>query len=176
MSRLGLALVVTLGPALGLTACTPADRHEDLRPPPDFVPPPIRPLRVVAPQGLLGFGPGFFGPEWEGAGPDMRRWRWMGAHGEVRFENDHRPHTLRLAGWVPLELLGAPPTVTLRLGDHTLDKFVADERSLRKEYAIDPAWLGGQGFVVLVIETSTTARAPNDSRDLGLAIEHVGWR
>lgn len=167
-----LAAVAALA-LVGGAACTSRGGHEDLLPPPDFVPPAIRPLRVSTGHGQLGFGNGFFAQEWDSEG---HTWRWTGARGEIRFENDGKSHRLRLTGWVPLELLSAPPTVRLTMGDHLVDSFVATERTLRKEYSLGPGDLGTAPVAVLVIETSTTARAPNDLRDLGVAIEQVGWQ
>jgi hypothetical protein len=100
----------------------------------------------------------------------------MGARGEIRLQNDRRPRRLRIVGGVPLELLKEPPTIRIRLEDHLLDTFVARDRTLKKEYAVGADLLGSAPSVRLIIETSATARAPGDDRDLGVSIEQVGWQ
>jgi hypothetical protein len=148
-------------------------RHQDLKPPPGFVPPPLRPLHNGPRDGGLGFGRGFFAVEW---GADGKTWHWMGARGEIRLPNDQRPHTLRISGWFPLEFLGAPPAIRILLEDQVLDSFSARDRALKREYLVRQEQLGAGPAVRLVLETSATARAPGDPRALGIAIEEVGWQ
>jgi hypothetical protein len=163
---------VALGMALTAVSCTDP-RGTDLQPPADFVPPPRLPLKKAPLHSRLVFGQGFFPMEW---GTDGKTWHWMGAHGEIRLENDSRPRTLRIIGWLPLEFLKDPPTIRIALEDHLLGTFVARDRTLRKEYSIEPDILGAAPSARLIIETSATARAPGDTRDLGVSIEQVGWQ
>jgi hypothetical protein len=157
---------------LSAVSCT-GSQGVDLQPPPDFVPPPLLPLKKAPLHGRLVFGKGFFPMEW---GMDAKTWHWMGASGEIRLQNDSRPRKLRIVGWLPLEFLKEPPTVRIALEDHLLDTFAARDRTLRKEYAIGLDLLGSAPSARLIIETSATARAPGDTRDLGVSIEQVGWQ
>lgn len=163
---------IVLGMALIAVSC--ADPQDaDLQPPPGFVPPPLRPLKKGPLHDRLVFGQGFSPMEW---GTDARTWHWMGAHGEIRLQNNARLRKLRIVGWFPLEFLKEPPTIRISLGDHLLDTFVARDRTLRKEYSVGADLLGSAPSTRLIIETSATARAPGDTRDLGVSIEQVGWQ
>jgi hypothetical protein len=153
-------------------SCT-GPQEADLQPPPDFVPPPLIPLKKAPLHSRLVFGQGFSPMEW---GIDGKTWHWMGAHGEIRLQNDSRPRTLRIVGWLPLEFLKDPPTIRIALEGHPLDTFVAHDRTLKREYSIGPDLLGSAPSARLIVDTSATARAPGDTRDLGVAIEQVGWQ
>jgi hypothetical protein len=167
-----LARAVALEMALTAVSCT-GPQETDLQPPPDFVPPPLLPPKKAPLHSRLVFGQGFFPMEWA---TDGKTWHWMGAHGEIRLENDARPRTLRIVGWLPLEFLEDPPAIRIALEGHLLDTFVARDRTLRKEYSVGPDVLGSAPSARLIIETSATARAPGDTRDLGVSIEQVGWQ
>lgn len=106
---------------------------------------------------------------------DGKTWRWMAGRGEVRLPNRQVAQRLRVRGWLPLEFLAGPPTIQLTLQNRVLDRFVARDRQLNREYLVQPEQLGSGPFVVLLIETSATARAPGDTRDLGIAIEGIKW-
>ena len=156
------------------TACGGAGGDVDLKPPPGFVPPPVRPLQRVPVHGRLGFGRGFWPLE---LGADGKTWRWMAGRGEIRLRNDHRQRQrrLRILGWVPLEFLKGAPTIRITLESHLLDTFVASARTLNRGYLIKPELFGDASSALLVIETSATVRAPGDTRDLGVSIEGVQW-
>ena len=167
---IGLAIVLPI--AVGASSCS-GPQDADLKPPTDFVPPPLRPLKKGPLHERVVFGPGFSPMEW---GTDARTWHWMGARGEIRLQNDSRPRRLRILGWLPLEFLAEPPTIRVAIEDHLLDTFVARDRTLRKEYAVGADLMRAAPSVRLIIETSATARVPGDTRDLGVSIEQVGWR
>ena len=147
--------------------CAAAGRAEDeLEPPPGFVAPVVRPLKAGPIYGRVGLGRGF----WPMELADGKTWRWMAGRGEVRLPNRQVAQRLRVRGWLPLEFLAGPPTIQLTLQTRVLDRFVARDRQLNREYLVQPEQLGSGPFVVLLIETSATARAPGDTRDLGIAI------
>lgn len=104
-----------------------------------------------------------------------KTWRWMADRGEVRLPNRHVRQRLRIFGWVPLELLAGPPTIQITLQDHQLDRFVASERNLNRQFFVKREQLGDRPFAVLLIETSATAHAPGDTRRLGISIEGIEW-
>jgi hypothetical protein len=161
-----------VSPLLLPVGCDSHDR-QDLKPPPGFAPPPLRPLHNGPRGGGLGFSQGFFPVEW---GSDGKTWHWMGARGEIRLPNNGRPHTLRIAGWFPLEFLAAPPTIRIMIEGALLDTFVARERTLKRTYPIGEAQLGSGPATRVVLETSATANVPGDPRALGISIEEVGWQ
>jgi hypothetical protein len=168
-----LALLGLLaGGCAKITARSPWD-EEDLQPPPGFLPPPVRALAPIPFHERLDFVRGFWPLEF---GPDGKTWRWMGAHGEIQLQNDHRPQRLRLLGWLPLEYLTGPPTIRVSLGKHLVDTFIGSAHGLDREYLVEPGWLGDGPTVTLAIDTSATTRAPGDARELGVSIESVTWR
>jgi hypothetical protein len=169
------ALVLALGAAAATAAgCVGRADGGDLQPPPDFVPPPVRPLqRGSLRADRLGFGIGFFPLE---VGGDGSTWRWMGAHGEIRLDNDARPHRLRLRGWLPLEFLdGRAPFIRVAIGGKPIDSFEGKDRALDRVIRVSPEQLGAAPTVLLTIETSLTARVAGDPRDLGIAVQGVDW-
>jgi hypothetical protein len=145
---------------------------QDLKPPADFVAPPVRSLRASDASRNIGFDRGFYPIE---VGGDGRRWRWMGGRGEVRLANDGGDRRLRISGWVPLEFMSEPPTIRIELEGHLVETFVASKREFTWDWVIGRETIGASPSVVLRIETSRTARAPGDPRDLGLSIQRLDW-
>jgi len=149
-----------------------AGADEDMKPPADFSPPPIRPLlRNPSGEGRLGFGEGFY-PLEVGEG---QTWRWMGNRGEVRLRNYRDTRKLRIVGWIPTEFMTEAPRIQIGLGDRSLDSFIETKRHFLWEYVVGPEFVGPGPTVMLVLETSKTVRAPGDPRDLGISIERVDW-
>ena len=168
-----LALIGLLAGGCARTPISSTWDDEDLQPPPGFVPPPVRALAPIPLHERLGFVRGFWPLEF---GPAGKTWHWMGSHGEIQLQNNHRQQRLRLLGWLPLEFLTTPPTVRITLGDHVVDTFVGSAYVLDREYLVEPGWLGDGPTVTLAIDTSATIRAPGDTRELGVSIESVTWR
>jgi hypothetical protein len=155
-------------------ACT-GRRGADLKPPAGFAaPPPGGPKMVPLRAHRIEFREGFFPPEQDGSG---KIWRWMGRRGVIELPRaPDRAMTLRLAGWVPLELFPASARVRLTLDQRELDSFVPTSRDVDRTYTILQGPTRGAARPVLVLEVSQTGRAPNDARDLGLAISSVDWQ
>jgi hypothetical protein len=167
MKRLMLAGAVGL-----MTVSCARSEDEDLKPPPDFVPPPVRPLQSnPVGAGRLGFGEGFYPAEF-GEGTT---WRWMGRRGELRLRNNGEPRKLQIAGWLPLEYMKGPPKIRLTLDSKVVADFVGSEHDFVWEYTLRPELLGSSSTVLLAIETSKTVNAPGDTRDLGVSIKRVVW-
>jgi hypothetical protein len=165
------SLLLCVSGALSFS-CAASGNDEDLKPPPDFVPPPVVSLRTnPAGPERLGFREGFYPPE-VGEG---RTWRWMGSRGEVRLSNDGSVRRLRIVGWIPTELMKDFPAVRISMGGRTIGSFVESKREFEGSFVVVPDILGTAPSVTLVIETSQTVRAPGDPRDLGISIERVDW-
>jgi hypothetical protein len=168
------ALVASLlACAIAAASCLDSKDDADLLPPPGYAPPPVRPLQVNPPgAGRLGFGRGFWPLE---VGSKGETWRWMGGRGEVRLRNPRARRKLRIVGHIPREFMNEAPTLRISIGVRVLDAFLQTDRPLDKEYWVEPALMGSEPSVLVVIETSRTARAPRDSRDLGASIERLAW-
>lgn len=165
-------IFLTLGAALTLASCSGGD-DTDLRPPPGYAPPPFHPLSGPVPRGtLVRYGEGFYGLE---AGSAGATWRWMSKRGTVHLPNDHHDRRLHLEGWVPLALLNETPTLRITLEGVELDRFVAAGGTFTRDYTISRARLGDAPAVRLTIETSTTAHAPGDIRELGVSLTALNW-
>jgi hypothetical protein len=169
----GVGLVLLAASLAAAGACARSRGDADPAPPPELVPPTAASLEKGPPRApRLGFGEGFTPLE---VGPNARTWRWMGAHGAIRVFNDGSSRRLRLRGWVPLELLAGPPTIRIGVDGHLLATFVAADRNLDKEITVDAKILGPAAAVVVTIDTSATAHAAGDPRELGIAVERVDW-
>lgn len=101
-------------------------------------------------------------------------WRWMGRTSLLRLHTHKVPMTLSLTGWVPLELVRAPPILTLRWRGRRVDAFVAPAGRFTRDVAITPAMQEGTTYADFAIETTTAAREA-DVRDLGFAVAEVRW-
>jgi hypothetical protein len=154
-------------------ACS--DRPSDLQPPVGFSPPPpAAPGKIPLRVHRIFYHEGFFGLEREAA--TGKTWRWMGRRGVIQLPVAGAAMTLRIAGWVPLELLPPAPQVRLTLNQHALDSFVPSMRDFDKEYLIGQGLIGSAARPTLIIEVSGAGRAVGDPRELGLAISSLDWQ
>jgi hypothetical protein len=99
----------------------------------------------------------------EGSG--NARWRWMGGRGVIGLPPGSH---LRLSLYVPLDALGAPPNVVVRLDGAA----IAQVRATTSNIEIEKDVAGGKE---LVIETDRTVQPPNDTRVLGLRLNDLEW-
>ena len=129
-----------------------------------YVPAPVQPalLRAVPPR----FGPGFYAPEGS--------WRWMGKRGEIVLSRLPGEGRIRLRGWAPTELLKSSPTLHVTFGGQVLDDFVVPAGHFEREWRI-PLSMQAAPSTLLVLETSATAFAPGDVRELGFSVESLEW-
>jgi hypothetical protein len=84
---------------------------------------------------------------------------------------------LALSLYVPLDVLGAQPNVTIRLNGVILDRFVAERKNLSRAYNVEAR---RDAPNELVIETDRTVipaalHAGSDRRELGLRLNSLGW-
>jgi hypothetical protein len=171
-SRTGRFVLLSTTIVLALSGCADRSDSADLTPPPGFVAPPATaPEKVPLSSDRPRFGLGFFPVERD---PDSRSWRWMGRRGEVVLPISGGRHRLRVIGWVPIDLLGKPPSIRLTLGTTVLDSFELQGQRLEKEWVVDDPH-DPSNLALLVIETDATVRPSNDPRDLGVSIERIVW-
>ena len=102
-------------------------------------------------------------------------WRWMGKRGELRLRNQGVNTKLRIRGWAPVDLLATASTIRITLNGRELENFVAPAGHFTKEYLVPRENQGSEEFSTLVLETSLTAKPPNDSRELGYSLTNVVW-
>jgi hypothetical protein len=166
------ALAIGGAAATGTSCARPAS-GEDLRPPPGFAAPAVRPLQKAPLRAhRLEFGAGFSPLE---VGPDGTTWRWMGSHGEIRLTNDAgRRHELRVRARL-FEGLARPPSIRIAVNGHVLDSFQATGPTLDRRYTVEAEIVAAASQPGLTIDTSETGNAPDDPRDLGLAVERLDW-
>ena len=107
----------------------------------------------------------FRGGWYDEEGDARARWRWMGARGVIELPKGNH---LRLSLYVPLDALGAPPNVVVRLDGAA----IAQVRATTPNIEIEKDVAGGRE---LVIETDRTVQPPNDTRVLGLRLNAMEW-
>lgn len=102
-------------------------------------------------------------------------WRWMGRSSVTKLKGRSVPMRLVLQGWVPLELLGAPPMLTLRWNGLRVDAFIPPGGRFTHQVVI-PADLQRDGsFGDLTIDTSSVGQERGDLRDLGFSLVDLRW-
>lgn len=116
----------------------------------------VRPL----PQEIA-FGAGWYAEERAPA----QDWRWMGERSETLLPGG-RAH-VAVSLYVPLDALATPPAITIRVDGRIIDRFVATQPNLEREWDI----LGR----TLTIETDRVARPANDPRVLGVRLNSIVW-
>jgi len=128
----------------------------------------VRPIAEV-----VAFGKGWY---WEeGEGPQA--WRWMGAHSEAALPPMPGDARLTLSLYVPLDALGSPPNIIVRLNGATIDTFRAARSFINRELVVHAR---PDAPNALVIETDrviapAAQRISADTRTLGLRLNAIGW-
>ncbi|HEY6136900.1 MAG TPA: hypothetical protein VI670_03970 [Thermoanaerobaculia bacterium] len=102
----------------------------------------------------------------EGSG--NARWRWMSGRGVIDLPRGAMAAALRIALYVPLDALGAPPNIVVRLDG----KPIAQLRATTPNIEIEKDVAGG---TELAIETDRTVQPPHDARVLGLRLNGLEW-
>lgn len=154
--------------ALVVSACR-RDDDKDLLPP---VGSSLQNPPTVENDSEIKFASGWYDVE---TGPNGQLWRWMGKRSELRLRNQGVNMKLRIRGWAPIELLGVAPNIRFTINGHELENFAAPPGHFTKEYVVPRENQGQEEFSVLVIETSLTAKPPNDVRELGYSLTNVVW-
>jgi hypothetical protein len=101
--------------------------------------------------------------------------RWMRKSGLLRLRTHSTAMKLTVTGWVPLDLLGAPPLLTFRWAGKRLDVLLAPGGPFTKELVVTREMQAGVAYGDFTIETSTVAHAPRDERALGFAATEIRW-
>jgi hypothetical protein len=110
-------------------------------------------------------------------GPGVRGevWRWMGRTSVTKLRGRNVPMRIVLQGSVPMELLGAPPMVTLRWNGVRVGAFIPPFGRFRETVVI-PANVQQDGaFGDFTIDTSTVGQERGDPRELGFSLADLSW-
>lgn len=99
-------------------------------------------------------------------------WRWMGKRGVIRIRKRREAQTVTLTGWVPLNLLGAPPTLTYRWLGLIRYAEIATAGRFTREIVLPGTDQAGE-WGDLLLETSHAATDRNDPRELGFALTSI---
>ena len=128
----------------------------------------VRPIAEV-----VAFGKGWY---WEeGEGPQA--WRWMGARGEAALPPMPGNARLTLSLYVPLDALGSPPDIIVRLNGATIDRFRATRSFINRELVVH-ARSDAPNELVIETDRVITPAAQHlgaDTRTLGLRLNSIGW-
>lgn len=130
-------------------------------------------VSVVPKESLVQFGDGWYDEE-SHAGSN---WRWMGRRSVALLARTDGEARLQLRLGVPLEALAETPTITISMNGQALERFVADDPAVMREYVVRPR---SEGANELVVETSQvvdprSGAIPGESRTLGLRLDSLRW-
>jgi hypothetical protein len=130
-------------------------------------------FEVSITPAIIRYGSGWYEPEGEGG----TLWRWMSRRSVTTLPPVQGRARLVLGIYVPLDVLGAPPEVTVSVNGKVVDRFVAARQNMQRQIDVDAR---GDDTNDLVIETSRTVNPAErglgaDARDLGLRINALGW-
>lgn len=158
---------------LALAGCTRGRDDADILPPPGYREPAFAPIVKQPPRSKRPhLAAGFYEREVDSKGTS---WRWMGAAGQIVLPSLSGPGTLTVRGRAPVELLGQPPLLSFTAGTRPLGSRPLTAATFVESFRIEPADFGGKPHMDVVVTVSATAKAPGDSRALGIAVESVEW-
>ncbi len=128
----------------------------------------VRPIEEV-----VAFGDGWYFEE--GSGPEV--WRWMGARSEAKLPPIRGDARLALSIYIPLDALGSPPNITVRLNGMMVDRFAATRPFMKREVVVHAR---ADAANQLTIETDRVVvpaaqHRGSDTRTLGLRLNSIGW-
>jgi hypothetical protein len=166
----GALTSIAIATLAGGEACQRHDEDADLLPPAGWSPPSTQSV-VTSPAGKARFGPGWYPVE----SNEQGSWRWMGQSGEIRVPSLPAKARLEFAGWAPVELLLTPPVMEISINGHKLDHFELSRGRFKKVYEVPQDFQREQADSVVRLETSATAKAPDDPRALGFSLLSVRW-
>lgn len=131
-------------------------------------------LRLTSSDEML-FDDGWYPVETQKEGVHGDAWRWMGRSSLMRLRAHSAPMKLELKGYVPMHLLGSPPTITLRWKGKRVETFLAPFGTFSRTVAISETMQAGSTFADFSIETSSVGREGADPRELGFALTEARW-
>ncbi|PYQ32706.1 MAG: hypothetical protein DMF57_12030 [Acidobacteria bacterium] len=128
-------------------------------------------VRPIVP--LIDFRDGWYSEESSG----ILAWRWMSKRSLAILSPIRGRAMLALSLYVPLDVLGAPPHVTIRLNGVMLGRFLAERKNVSRVFNVEAR---RDAPNELVIETDRTVvpaalHVGSDRRGLGLRLNSLGW-
>lgn len=119
----------------------------------------------------MRFGEGWYGEERAG----LRSFRWMAARGSVLLSprKDSRAR-LKLLGYIPIDGMPGPPTVTIATGGIAIEQFVATDPVFERTYDIPSTFHELEIRVERVVNPKRQGLG-SDPRDLGLRLDAIAW-
>ncbi len=102
-------------------------------------------------------------------------WRWMGRRASADLPPVPGRARLRLDLYVPLDALAVPPTLTISIDGHVLERFRPTSSSVEREWMVDGI---GAASRRLTIETDGVVQpggSNRDARTLGVRVNSIGW-
>jgi hypothetical protein len=129
---------------------------------------------VLPMVGWIKFGAGWYGEE---QGDEGERWRWMGTESHTILEPLAHRAQLGFRVTFPLQA-EPPPTVTVMLDGHVVDRFIPNHADVERRYVVDSR--GGEPDELVlsvdhVMNLSRTHRG-GDPRDLGIQLHGILWK
>jgi hypothetical protein len=130
-------------------------------------------VAVVPIEQIITFADGWYDEEGSGASV----WRWMGARARCLLPSLQGRGRLALQLYVPLDALGAPPDIDVKLNGLTIDRIHATTADIERQYVVASRLDAANE---LVLETSRIVNPAargigGDARDLGLRLSAIEW-
>ena len=131
-------------------------------------------VSVVPLTGRPDFQEGWYHEE----SSDGSTFRWMGKRSVTALPPLRRPARLMLRFSMPLQQLGQPPRVAIRLNGETLDELTVREPVIERTYEIAKPPLRNPNELVIESDRAVNPLAEGlsgDPRDLALRLEALEW-
>ena len=157
-----------LAVVLAMASCQ-SNEDKDLLPPIGYSP---EAFAALEGDERVQFVKGWYDVE---SGTTGQSWRWMSKQGEIHLRNQGKDMKLRLLGWVPLDLLPAPPTLRITINGKELEQLTPPKGHFTREYKIPSSLQGTGEKSMLLIESSAAAKPPQDTRELGYSLVNIVW-
>lgn len=121
----------------------------------------------------MAFGPGWYGEETAGG----VTWRWMAGASTLTIGATEEPGTLTLRASVPLDSLAGTPEIRFVLNGQVLEAVRATAPEIERAWPVPPLPSSRNEFRIETSEVLNPQRKglADDSRDLGLRLDWIGW-
>jgi len=118
-----------------------------------------------------------FGTGWYEEESETQPWRWMSAHSEASLPPIAGDARLTLSFYVPLDALGTPPHVVIRVNETPVDTFRAQRSFVNRAVTVRARADAANKLTIdtdRVVVPAAKHLGP-DARALGLRLNSIGW-
>lgn len=110
-------------------------------------------------------------------------WRWVGEQGTIKLKNNKADMRLKIVGSAPVDLIGQPTEVTIKLNGEQLEKvtLTKDKNTLDKEFTVPASKQTSAELSELTISSSKSFvpkqvyKNSGDDRKLSFSLTKLEW-